>query len=99
MVCDVCHADNPEGNRFCGNCGSPLLQTCPNCSATNSPTARFCGQCGTELAPVLTAATPVAASERRLVTVLFADLTGYTTFAESRDHEEVRDIQIGRAHV
>jgi len=34
----------------------------------------------------------VAVSERRLVTVLFADLVGFTTLAESRDAEAVRDL-------
>jgi class 3 adenylate cyclase/tetratricopeptide (TPR) repeat protein len=32
-------------------------------------------------------------AERRLVTVLFADLTGFTEFSEGRDAEEVRDFQ------
>ena len=34
---------------------------------------------------------PVEGSERKLVSVLFADLVGFTTFAEGRDAEEVRD--------
>src|SRR5204862_3008181 len=59
--------------------------------------ARFCADCGTPLAasapvPVggpAAAAGPVA--ERRLVSVLFADLVGFTPFAEERDAEDVRD--------
>jgi adenylate cyclase len=55
---------------------------------------RFCGQCGTHLATTPTqapaVATPAPASERRLITVLFADLAGYTPFSEGRDPEDVR---------
>jgi len=64
---------------------------------------RFCGECATPLvagaipAATATAATPRtsqpagAVSERRLVSVLFADLVGFTPFAEERDAEDVRD--------
>ncbi|HEY2007337.1 MAG TPA: adenylate/guanylate cyclase domain-containing protein, partial [Solirubrobacteraceae bacterium] len=34
----------------------------------------------------------VTVSERRLVSVLFADLVGFTTLSEHRDPEEVRDL-------
>src|SRR3990172_346227 len=37
------------------------------------------------------AAKPAGGAERRLVTVLFADLVGFTPFAEERDAEDVRD--------
>ena len=47
---------------------------------------RFCGACGAALVAV---EQPVR--ERRLVSVLFCDLVGFTTFSEERDHEDVRD--------
>jgi len=67
---------------------------------------RFCGQCATPLdgaaapaGPVRVAypqtvaapSAPAAVAERRLVSVLFADLVGFTPFAEERDAEDVRD--------
>ncbi len=55
---------------------------------------RFCGECGSPLCAEST--TPPAAStttaERRLVSVLFADLVGFTPLSESRDPEEVREL-------
>jgi class 3 adenylate cyclase/tetratricopeptide (TPR) repeat protein len=56
---------------------------------------RFCGECGSplEAGPTETAVqTPAPAAERRLVTVLFADLVGFTSLSESRDAEEVREL-------
>ncbi|CAN5742669.1 adenylate/guanylate cyclase domain-containing protein [soil metagenome] len=99
MNCTNCGSDNPAGRRFCDSCGSALAQGCPNCGTQNRPDARFCGNCGTGLnanGPPPPAAQAVQhqgeASERRLVSVLFADLVGFTPFAEERDAEEVRDI-------
>jgi class 3 adenylate cyclase/tetratricopeptide (TPR) repeat protein len=55
---------------------------------------RFCGECGSALAENAAAApaTATKAAERRLVSVLFADLVGFTPLSESRDPEEVREL-------
>jgi class 3 adenylate cyclase len=55
---------------------------------------RFCGQCGNPLGSVTAERPdrPIPASERRLITVLFADLASYTTFSEGRDPEDVRSF-------
>ena len=98
ITCPACETENPDTNSFCGSCGTGLELVCANCGTTNPPGNAFCGNCGTSLtqasaavpAPAGDAAPTVA--ERRLVTVLFADLTGFTPFSESRDPEEVRNF-------
>jgi class 3 adenylate cyclase/tetratricopeptide (TPR) repeat protein len=89
VICGTCQAENPASNRFCGNCGSALVSTCPRCQYDNPPGQRYCGNCGNLLGG--RADEPrIAGTERRLVSVLFADLTGYTSFAEGRDSEDTR---------
>jgi predicted ATPase/class 3 adenylate cyclase len=105
--CASCGGENASGRRFCGDCGAPLALICPACGAANQAAVRFCGDCGSPLATVATrtgrpqpdtaievpnapGAAPTA--ERRLVSVLFADLVGFTTLSEKRDAEEVREL-------
>jgi class 3 adenylate cyclase/tetratricopeptide (TPR) repeat protein len=61
---------------------------CPACAAELSQGMRFCPYCGTAVESPLTS----APRERRLVSVLFCDLVGFTSFSESRDAEDVRDM-------
>jgi len=49
MRCAYCGFANPEGTKFCGECGSPLTNRCPSCGTENPPPFKFCGQCGTPL--------------------------------------------------
>jgi len=60
--------------------------TCPQCGRENADDARFCSACGAELA----AARSAAREERKVVSVLFADLVGFTARAEELDPEDVR---------
>src|SRR5947207_1434366 len=94
-MCSHCGVENAAGRKFCGGCGAPLAVGCPACGAANEPGMRFCGDCGSALAADAAGAAPAApakAAERRLVSVLFADLVGFTSLAESRDPEEVREL-------
>ena len=97
VLCPACGTENERDRKFCGECGSPLARACPSCGASNAPATKFCGECGEALtsdapAPAVTAHAAPAA-ERRLVSVLFADLVGYTSLSEGRDFEDVRDLQ------
>jgi len=102
MTCAACGADNRAGLRFCVKCGASLAQACPSCGASYTTGDAFCGECGARLAaaaisrptaaaePLL--AEPQRVAERRHVTVLFADLVGFTPLSEQRDAEDVRDL-------
>src|SRR6516162_917264 len=50
MRCSKCGAENPESNKFCGDCGAALENRCPQCGADNLSGKRFCGDCGAALA-------------------------------------------------
>jgi class 3 adenylate cyclase/tetratricopeptide (TPR) repeat protein len=99
--CARCGRSNPAGFSFCGGCGAPLLRmACTTCGAAVPPGQPFCGSCGAALAldaeaviappadGLPTAPEPLR-EERKLATVLFADVVGFTTLAEDTDHEAV----------
>jgi class 3 adenylate cyclase/tetratricopeptide (TPR) repeat protein len=58
--------------------------TCPACGATTAAGARFCQECGQRLVATL--------EERRRVTVLMADLVGFTTISAESDPEQVKRL-------
>ena len=58
--------------------------SCPACGTPSPPGARFCSSCGYTLVNV--------PDERRIATVLFADLVGFTTFSEASDPEQVKAL-------
>jgi class 3 adenylate cyclase len=80
-------------------CGEKLILTCPQCDSENLPEDHFCGKCGyrikaavTEIAQSTTKPLLVPESERKHVTVLFSDLSGYTAITEKLDPEETKEI-------
>ncbi len=76
---------------------SYLMNACPYCSFQNLPTATFCANCGRDVTRPQTLretdSLPRAReAERRFVTILFADLSGFTALTETRDPEAVREL-------
>jgi hypothetical protein len=49
MQCVSCGSNNPDGMKFCGECGTPLKSRCSQCGFANPPKFKFCGECGAPL--------------------------------------------------
>ena len=117
MKCPNCQFDNPEGAKFCNECGNKLELSCPECGKINPVGSKFCNECGHDLqtpkeAPpvdydqpqsytpkfladkILTSRSSIE-GERKLVTILFADVANYTSISEKLDPEEVHQIMDG----
>jgi len=114
MKCPKCQFENPEGMKFCGECGTRLERICLKCNFSNPPNFKFCGECGSDLTrPEETPAKDRAETEphppgsipgevpvtpgsmdgeRKYVTALFSDMSGYTAMSEKLDPEEVKEI-------
>src|SRR4051794_29236669 len=65
IVCASCGRENPEGFKFCGNCGAPLEASAP------------------------------AREMRKVVTIVFCDLTGSTALGDRTDPETLRATMRG----
>jgi class 3 adenylate cyclase/tetratricopeptide (TPR) repeat protein len=63
--------------------------TCPECGHENPAGGRFCSNCG---APLVVTEREPSREERKVVSVLFADLVGFTSRAEQMDPEDVRAV-------
>jgi class 3 adenylate cyclase/tetratricopeptide (TPR) repeat protein len=95
MLCHKCKTENRAGVIFCENCGVELDFECPKCKTIVPSTKNFCGNCGQKLSTHIQsekAQPSKTVGERKYVTVLFSDFTGYTALSERLDPEETKEI-------
>src|ERR1700752_550471 len=99
MLCSNCAIEVAEQEKFCRQCGSPVVRRCPACDAANPVSSKFCGDCGTKLRSDSTAVRATARYsrpiERRQLSVLFCDLVGSTAVSARLDPEDFGAIIAG----
>ena len=93
-ACPSCGAAVRSGARFCGACGQSLLPgpAAPTAATAGAPARSIASYTPKHLAEKVLKARSAIEGERRQVTVLFADIAGFTSLAEQRDPEEVHQI-------
>lgn len=96
-ACRGCGGENPVDDAFCGHCGlraatlevasevSAEAWSCRECGAGNRPGTAYCGACGARWAGT-------RVEDLRLVTALFADISGFTTLADTLETEDLHDV-------
>lgn len=106
MTCRSCGTQLVSGARFCASCGTPVGSSCASCGSELPTDARFCPSCGAAVVP---GASNRAARdgdgdrsgsgpgrERKVATLLFADIVNFTGLGEANDPEVVGSV-VGRA--
>jgi class 3 adenylate cyclase/tetratricopeptide (TPR) repeat protein len=105
-ACRQCGFINGAQAHFCENCGASLRERCPNCGAAVVARQKFCRDCGQPLGAVRAGASTVqtpahlanriapAEAERKIATVLFADIANSTEIIRDFDAEEARRLLV-----
>jgi class 3 adenylate cyclase len=89
VTCPTCHTSNQIGSKFCDECGHDLRGPGDLPSIRNRDVSSYTPKFLAE--KILTTRSAIE-GERKLVTVLFADVANYTAISETRDPEEVHEI-------
>ena len=97
MRCLSCNADLPSGAKFCNECGKPATGTTP-APAPSAPPAGPQAFASPEtytpkhLAEKILTSKSALEGERKQVTVLFADVSGFTSLSEQLDPEDIHAL-------
>src|SRR5881394_516987 len=96
-TCASCGGDNPDGTRFCGHCGAPADEPRSEPPTADATTGQDVAQAlrsfvAGPVADRLVEAGGTLPEERRLITALFADVSGFTSLADRLDPEELLEV-------
>src|SRR6266850_3925266 len=99
-LCSACQAVNPSTNKFCSECGQRLATAAAApapaaAAAPIAPPARFASPeayTPKHLAEKILTSKSAIEGERKIVTVMFADVSGFTAMSEKLDPEDVHAI-------
>src|SRR5438445_3541917 len=106
MRCSACQHENPAGQRFCGDCGARLTSTAYGATSSVAPPItpsaelpgaidRFASPAAytpKHLAEKILTSKSALEGERKQVTVVFTDVSGFTAMSERLDPEDVHEI-------
>src|SRR5262249_16357699 len=87
-LCPACRASNPPGNKFCGECGAALFHAASSSSKFESPKSYTTKH----FAEKIFKSKSKLKSERKQVTMLFADIIGAREVLEDCDPEDARKL-------
>jgi adenylate cyclase len=92
-ACSACGGANPAGMRFCGHCGAPdVAPAQPDEPDEQNVTDALRSFVTSAVADRLVEAGGQLPEERRLITALFADVSGFTALAERLDPEQLLEV-------
>ena len=103
MICPACRNDNPPGHKFCSECGTRLTEGAAAAGGAPATTMasllsashRFASPAAytpKHLAEKILTSKAALEGERKHVTVMFTDVSGFTAMSERLDPEEVHGI-------
>jgi class 3 adenylate cyclase/tetratricopeptide (TPR) repeat protein len=94
MNCPNCQGPIEETQKFCRTCGAKLFWKCSGCGKPLLPGDRFCGACGLELgiSKKPEKKERKITRERKLITSLCVNISGYATFSERLRPEALKDL-------
>src|SRR5919201_4352830 len=91
-VCGACGGENPEGMRFCGHCGAPRSDSADAPPREPDVADALRSFVAEQVADHLIEAGGKLPEERRLITALFADVSGFTSLADRLDPEQLLEV-------
>ena len=91
-TCTACACENPEGTRFCGHCGTPRVEASADTVEPEVSEELLRGVVEGRIGERLTEGGRELPHERRLITALFADVSGFTTLADRLEPEELLEV-------